>query len=61
MPKQYERIRDSEVKRGVPLKKAKAIAAGYWNKHHPKDTNPWAREPGFSRKVKRGMARAKRR
>lgn len=44
MPKQYEDIRDSYVKKGVPLKEAKSIAAATWNKNHPEDTNPWNRE-----------------
>lgn len=44
MPKQYEDIRDSYVKKGVPLAKAKTIAAKTWNKNHPNDTNPWNRE-----------------
>lgn len=59
MPKQYEDIRDSYVKRGVPLKRAKSIAAATWNKLHPKNTNPWAHESGFAKKVKRGMKRAR--
>ena len=44
MPAAYEAVRDSLVKRGVKLKKAKAIAAAWWNKHNPDDTNPWNRE-----------------
>ena len=32
MPKQYEAIRDSLSKKGVPLKKAKQIAAATFNK-----------------------------
>lgn len=31
MPKQYEAIRDSLVKKGVPLKKAKTSAAKIYN------------------------------
>ena len=35
MPKQYEDIRDSYIKRGTPEKKAKSIAAATYNKNHP--------------------------
>lgn len=44
MPKQYESIRDDLVRKGMSLKKAKAIAAATWNKRHPDDPNPWLRE-----------------
>ena len=35
MPKQYEAIRDSLVKKGVPLKDAKTSAARIYNSKHP--------------------------
>lgn len=35
MPKEYERIRDSYVRRGTPLKKAKKLAAMTYNSQHP--------------------------
>lgn len=35
MPKQYEDIRDSYVRRGKPLKEAKRLAAMTYNKLHP--------------------------
>ena len=35
MPKQYERIKASLLKRGTSLKKAKSIAAATYNKQHP--------------------------
>lgn len=35
MPKQYEEIRDSYVRRGKSLKEAKSIAAATYNKQHP--------------------------
>lgn len=44
MPKEYEKIRDSLRKRGKSLKKAKEIAARTWNKRHPDNPNPWAKE-----------------
>jgi hypothetical protein len=53
MPKQYERIRDSYVKRGVPLKRAKKLAAMTWNKQHPRNANPWMREEMSKRKRKK--------
>lgn len=43
MPEQYERVRDSYVKRGVPLREAKRRAAMWWNKTH-REKNPWLRE-----------------
>ena len=44
MPKQYEDIRDSYIRRGKSVKAAKRIAAMTWNKLHPNNTNPWAHE-----------------
>lgn len=44
MPKQYEDIRDSYVKRGKSLKEAKRLAAMTWNKLHPSNPNPWSHE-----------------
>lgn len=44
MPKQYEDIRDSYRKRGKSLKTAKKLAAMTWNKLHPNNPNPWAKE-----------------
>lgn len=35
MPKQYEKIRDSLLKRGKSEKEAKRIAAATYNKQHP--------------------------
>lgn len=35
MPAQYEAIKKSYLKRGVPEKKAKAFAAATYNKAHP--------------------------
>ena len=35
MPKEYEAIRDSLLKRGKSLKKAKQEAAATYNKRHP--------------------------
>jgi hypothetical protein len=35
MPKQYEKIRDYEVKKGVPYDEAQSIAAATYNKQHP--------------------------
>ena len=40
MPKQYEDIRDSLVKRGTPLKKAKSIAAATYNKYRKPGQRP---------------------
>lgn len=37
MPAQYERIKESYLKRGKPLKEAKRIAAATYNKHHKSD------------------------
>jgi hypothetical protein len=54
MPKQYEDIRDSYVKKGVPLARAKTIAAKTWNKNHPDDTNPWNREKSSIKKRRPG-------
>lgn len=36
MPKAYERMRDSFVKKGMSLKAAKTKAAKIYNKAHPK-------------------------
>lgn len=60
MPAQYLAIKRSELKRGKSPKVAKRIAAATWNKLHPNNPNPWAHESGFSKKVKRGMKRARR-
>jgi hypothetical protein len=35
MPAEYEKIRDSELKRGASIKDAKRIAAATYNKRHP--------------------------
>lgn len=35
MPKQYERIKESLLKRGYGSKEAKRIAAATYNKQHP--------------------------
>lgn len=43
MPKAYEAVRDSYRKRGVPLKRAKKLAAMWWNAHHSRK-NPWLHE-----------------
>lgn len=44
MPKEYEAIRDSLIKRGDSVKKAKRIAAATYNKRHPGNANPWRKE-----------------
>lgn len=44
MPAQYEKIRDSYLKRGKSLKEAKRIAAATYNHLHPGHANPWAHE-----------------
>ncbi len=43
MPAQYEAIRDSYLKRGLTLKKAKRLAAMTYNKYH-REKNPWLKE-----------------
>lgn len=37
-------MRDSLVRKGMSLKRAKGLAAATWNKHHPNDPNPWLHE-----------------
>jgi hypothetical protein len=44
MPLAYEKVRDSYLSHGYSMKKAKAIAAAWWNKNNPKNTNPWNKE-----------------
>jgi len=44
MPKGYEKIRDSYVKKGIGLKEAKTIAAKIWNSKHKK--NPVTNKKG---------------
>jgi hypothetical protein len=51
MPKQYEEIKKSELRRGASLKTAKRIAAATWNKQHPGNPNPWTREKKRRRKL----------
>lgn len=55
MPKQYQDIKRSYLKRGKSLKTAKKLAAMTYNKLHPGHANPWAHESGFEAKVKKGM------
>jgi hypothetical protein len=43
MPKQYEDIRDSYEKRGVPAKRAKKLAAMTYNAHRKAGTPPVTR------------------
>jgi hypothetical protein len=57
MPKQYEEIRDSYVRRGKSLKEAKSIAAATYNKQHPgHPMKPHKKRKGFvmPRKDKHG-------
>jgi hypothetical protein len=44
MPREYEAMRDSLVRKGMSLKRAKTVAAKTWNARHPGDTNPWLHE-----------------
>lgn len=44
MPAKYEAIRDSYVKKGVPLKKAKTLAAKTYNKQRKKGQKPVTRK-----------------
>ena len=59
MPKQYEAIRDSYLKRGKSLKEAKKLAAMTWNKDHPNNPNPWSREDAQAR-VKKALSSRRR-
>ena len=55
MPRQYEHIRDSYVKAGKPLKKAKKLAAMTYNAHRKPGTPPVTghSELGLARPLKR--------
>lgn len=44
MPKAYEEVRDSYVRRGYSRSRAKELAARWWNRTHPNNPNPWNRE-----------------
>jgi hypothetical protein len=64
MPRQYQHIRASELRRGKSEKEAKRIAAATWNKLHPSNPNPWRHEkrkrklgPGSKRLMPRRDAR----
>lgn len=61
MPKQYLAIKRSLLKRGYTLERAKRIAAATWNKLHPKRPNPWLKEKRVRNRIRRALARAKRR
>ena len=56
MPKQYQDIKASYLKRGKSLKQAKKLAAMTYNSLHPNNANPWLRE----KVVKAKRQRAKR-
>lgn len=53
MPKQYEDIRDSYVKRGTNYDEAQRIAAATYNKQHPSDPMSPAHPEGMHTSVKR--------
>ncbi len=48
MPAQYEKIRDSEVARGVPYDEAQRIGAATFNKMHP--NHPMRPDPNALRR-----------
>lgn len=52
MPRQYEDIRDSYEKRGVPVKRAKKLAAMTYNAHRKPGTPPVTRGSDNKRKHK---------
>lgn len=56
MPKQYERIRDSLIRRGKGTKEAKRIAAATYNKQHPgHPMRPHKKRHSMPRKDKHGF------